>query len=201
LETPAGLANSDCCASIFAAARCAIALAVRANDFTLATPAAVLEASVGDAPSGDPDGGVAARGSERPSTNVGMLVIGGVGDGRAGAACGDGVAPRRPPLGEGATATPGEGADCGRSSTTVRIEAIGEALPAPEPGAPDGFGSGPGSGSACIMSRAEGGRFSMSLSSARITTSAVFIDTSGLRSRSGGKLKGGSSCGSRPLNR
>src|SRR5260221_11637379 len=207
-ETSAGLANSDCwagsladtLAGILAAARCAIALADRASDFILATPAAVLDASVGPAASGDADGGAAAAGpraSGRVSTTVGVLV----GEGFANAPPGCGVAPRRLPPDDGAAPTPYEPAACGRSSTTVRIDATGAALPAPAPSVRDALGSGPGSGNACIMSRADGGRFSTSLSSARITTSAVFMETSGLRSRSGGKLNGGSSCGSRPLSR
>src|SRR5207302_10535008 len=50
--------------------------------------------------------------------------------------------------------------------------------------------SGPGSASAFIMSRAVRGRLSASRASARITTSAVWLDTPGLRSRKGGKMRG-----------
>ena len=67
-ETSAGLPNSDCCASIFAAARCAIARAERASDFTLATPAAVLDASVGGAANRDGDGGAAEIGPADPAS-------------------------------------------------------------------------------------------------------------------------------------
>ena len=65
-EASAGLPNSDCCASIFAAARCAIARADRASDFTLATPAAVLDASVGGAANRDGEGGAAEIGPADP---------------------------------------------------------------------------------------------------------------------------------------
>ena len=64
----AGLANSDCCASIFAAARCAIARADRASDFTLATPAAVLDVSVGGAANRDGAGGAAEIGPADPAS-------------------------------------------------------------------------------------------------------------------------------------
>ena len=113
-EASAGLPNSDCCASIFAAARCAIARADRASDFTLATPAAVLDASVGGAARREGAGGAAETGPgepasltgsaipedpatpedpDRPKTTVGIFVS----DGFAA-----GVAPRRLPLAGGA---------------------------------------------------------------------------------------------------
>ena len=77
----AGLGKSDCCcASIRAAARCAIARAERASVFIFATPAAVLAASVGGAPMREPEEGAAARGSGRDNTTVGMLDAGGLAD-------------------------------------------------------------------------------------------------------------------------
>lgn len=104
------LSNSVCCAGILAAARAAIALADRARDFILATPAAVLAASeaavrcgpVEDGSAGiDGDGLLAAEepgGSagdcDRVSTTVGALAVEGLAEPAAGERC----APRRLPL-------------------------------------------------------------------------------------------------------
>jgi hypothetical protein len=114
-EASAGLPNSDCCASIFAAARCAIARADRASDLTLATPAAVLEASVGGVANRDGAGGAAEIGPREPvrptgsagaaipeepdppKTTVGIFVSDGFAE-----ALDDGVATRRLPLARGA---------------------------------------------------------------------------------------------------
>ena len=99
-DTATGLANSDCCAGIFAAARCAIALADRASDFTLATPAVVPDASADGAGAFAPGPGAAGSdrfSSDRFSTTVGILV----GEGFADASPVDGVAPSRLPAAAG----------------------------------------------------------------------------------------------------
>jgi hypothetical protein len=49
------------------------------------------------------------------------------------------------------------------------------------------------------MSRADGGAFDVFVERAHYDLGGL-IQTSGLRSRGGGKLNGGSSCGSRPLS-
>jgi hypothetical protein len=56
-------------------------------------------------------------------------------------------------------------------------------------------------GSASSIATAEAGRFAGSCSKVHITTCSVCGETSGASSRTRGKLKGGSSCGSRPVSK
>ena len=96
-----------------------------------------------------------------------------------------------------------EGAGAGALfSITVDCVDIGLGVPASPalPSCPD-RGSGGGSGSARFISLADACRLVTSCSSARMIASAVFAETSGASARSGGKLNGGSSCGSRPVSR
>ncbi len=92
----------------------------------------------------------------------------------------------------GAAALPG--------STTVATVEDGFAA-APEGGATSAGSSESGSGKASLIARAEAGRFAISCSSACITTRSVWTETAGASSRTGGKLKGGASCGSRPVSK
>src|SRR5580704_10407431 len=88
--------------------------------------------------------------------------------------------------GEGMAGGGCAGAGC--PSTSVFIIAIGDADLADADGkavAAKLVSSGPGGGSAFSMSRALRGRLSTSLSSARMTTSAVCFEIAGFRSRSG----------------
>src|SRR5208282_6456019 len=99
----------------------------------------------------------------------------------------------------------GRGAGAGGAftllSTTVACVEIGLGAPASPTlplNCPD---SGGGSGSPRFISFADPGRLATSCSSARIIASAVLTETSGASARRGGKLNGGSSCGSRPVSR